>query len=438
LEFNELYASLGMALGVGLLVGLQREQSTADDPPEQKRFVLGGIRTYAIFALSGALSALLARQFGPWVIVVTFAGLMTPLAIAYADDVRAGRERGITSETAFISVFLLGALALSPGVIPELKHRLLIVASVGVALTSLLALKGPLHEIVAKISSDDIYATIKFAVVAIIVLPILPDVGYGPHEKLKVFNPYKIGWMVVLIAGISFTGYLAIRILGPGKGLGITGLLGGLASSTAVTLAFSGRSKQEPAIAHACALGVVLANSIMPLRVIASVAIVNPALTRSVAVPMGAISLAGFIAALVIYVRGEKTAAESGGVKLTNPFKLASAVKFGLLFAAILFVCKLATLPQSNAGIYVAGLLAGTTDVDAITLSVANLVKEGTLVAQAAATTILLAVASNSIVKMGMAISLGGPGFRNKVGVTFGAMLACGAAGVAVMWIFGI
>lgn len=438
MDLRELYGSLGLALGVGLMVGLQREQSASEEQQSQTgtaRLYVGGIRTYPLFAIVGAISALLSRQFGFWTVAIAFAAIATPIAIAYADDVKAGRDRGLTSEAAVIIVFLLGALCVTPGVVEPARNRWLVVASIGVAVTGLLSLKRPLHEIVQKISREDVYATVKFAVVAVIALPLLPDVAYGPTQDLKVFNPYKIGWMVMLIAGISFAGYVAIRILGAGRGLGLMGALGGLVSSTAVTLSFSGRSKAEPSVARACALGVVLANTIMPLRVIATVGVINPALVRYVAVPMGSIAAAGLVASAILYFRREREARVAETPQFTNPFELSSAVKFGLLFAVILFVAKLAQ-KFGNKGLYLAAGVSGTTDVDAMTLSVANLAKEPDGPSfDVAATVILIAAAANSIVKAGMALSMGGKGFRVPVGITFLAMLLCGAGGVVVLWL---
>ncbi len=439
MELNELYGSLGLALGVGLMIGLQREQSAAEEQKEHQpstRLFVGGVRTYPLFALAGALAVLLGRQFGIWTLALSFVALAAPLAIAYADDVKAGRDRGLTSEVAFIIVFLLGAICMSQGVIEPAKNRWLVVASLAVAVTGLLSLKRPLHEIVKKISSEDIYATVKFAVVAVIVLPLLPDVAYGPTAELKVFNPYKIGWMVMLIAGISFAGYVAIRILGAGRGLGLMGALGGLVSSTATTLSFAGRSKSDPSVARACALGVVLANTVMPLRVIATVAVINKDLVRYVAIPMGAVAGAGLIASAVLYFRREQGARVEEAPKFHNPFELSSAFKFGLLFAVILFVAKVMHLWLKQAGLFLAAAVSGTTDVDAMTLTMANLTKEQTGPSfDVAATVILIAAASNSIVKASMALSMGGPGFRKPVGITFAMMLVAGGIGAAVLWL---
>lgn len=298
MTLSEIYGSLGLALGVGLLIGLQREQSGAGDPEEQDEpSKLGGIRTFPLYSLGGAMAGLLGGVLGPWVVLAGMAGFFVPILLAYADDLRAGRDRGLTTEAAFLVTYLIGALSATPGVLVDPEDRALVVASLGVAVTALLALKRPLHDLAERVSSDDLFATIKFAVVALILLPVLPNETFGP---LAVLNPRKIGWMIVLIAGVSFTGYLAIRLLGPGKGLGITGLLGGLVSSTAVTLAFSGRSRAEPGLARACALGVILANTIMPIRVIVNVSIVNPKMVGSVAVAMGAVAVAGLASVLLL------------------------------------------------------------------------------------------------------------------------------------------
>lgn len=410
------------------MVGLQREQSSPDGGPSP----LGGIRTYPLVALTGAVAMLLAGTVGPWIVLAGFAAVMVLIGLAYADDLRRGLDRGITSEIAMLLIYLIGALCLAREMLQPWKTRMLVSAGTGVAVMGLLSLKHPLHDLARRVSKEDIYATLRFALVGVILLPLLPNRAYGP---MQVLNPFHIGTMIVLIAGISFLGYVAIRVLGPGRGLGVTGLLGGLVSSTAVTLSFSGRAKNEPAVAGACATGVVLACSIMPIRVIAEVAVVNPGLVRTVAIPMGAVAAAGLLSAGALFLASRKQKAAAEQVKVANPFQLSSAVKFGLLFAAVLFVSKAATLHFGAAGIYLAGLLAGTTDVDAITLSMAKLSREG-LDPNRAATTILIAAASNTVVKGSLAVSLGGWAFGRRVIGAFAGMLAAGGAGLAALWAF--
>lgn len=431
----DLYGSLGVALAVGLLLGVQREQSVSTASPEKRHLPFGGIRTFPLVALAAALSTIIGQKLGLWLIGLAFGILAVPILMAYADDLKAGRDRGITSESAFVLTFLLGVLAASDSV-AETRERWLLVAGIGVLATGLLALKQSLHHLVGRVSSDDVLAMVKLAVVAVVVLPLLPDRPMGP---LAVLNPRNIGLMVALIAGVGFLGYVAIRALGPGKGLGVTGLLGGLVSSTAVTLALAGRSKQDRAVASLCALGVVLACTVMPLRILATISIVNFELVKALAVPLGAVALAGLLASLILYLRnrasdGQPTA-EDEAARLRNPFKLTSAVKFGLLFAAILWVCKAMTLWAPRGGIYLAALLAGTTDVDAISLSMAGLVRSSTLSRQAGASAILIAAGSNTLVKAGLAVSLGGPGFRRPVLLAFAGMLVAGAIGVGVLWL---
>ncbi len=430
------YVSLAVALGVGLLIGMEREQAS---PEGEDLTFLGGARTHALFALAGALSALLARSAGVWVVVIAFVALMSLTVSSYIADVRAGRDRGMTSEAAFAITFLLGALALSQGVLEPLDRRMIVVAALGVAVTALLSAKPLFQRLIEKTSKEDVYATLKFLIVAVIVLPLLPNQTYGP---LDVLNPFEIGLMVVLIAGIGFVGYVAVRIMGSGRGLALTGFIGGLVSSTSVTLSFSGRAKEQRTLAGACALAVVAASSIMFPRVLIEVAVVNPGLLPKVAIPLGAMTGAGAIYAFAMYraTRSTGGSGKKGGeeaeekVEFDNPFELGSAIKFGLVYALVLLVAVAATRYLGAGGTYVAGLLAGTTDVDAITLSMANQAKAG-LDPSVAATTIMLGAASNTIVKAGLAIGLGGWAFGKRVALAFAVVLAAGGGGLAAMWL---
>jgi uncharacterized membrane protein (DUF4010 family) len=423
----ERFASLAVALGVGFLIGLQREQSAAAQQ-EAERSLLGGVRTYPLVALVGALCVLLAGRLGVWIVGAGFLSLLIPLGLAYADDLRRERDRGITSEVALVLTFLLGCLTSADGVAGTLQERLLLCASMAVAVTALLSYKDPLHRLAARISRDDLYSAVKFGILALVVLPLLPDKGYGPYQAL---NPAKIGLVVVLIAGMSFCGYVAVRLLGPGKGLGVTGLLGGLVSSTAVTLSFSGRAKREPQAAKACALGIILASTVMGIRVLVLVAIVNRSLLRSTLLPVGALTLAGVVAAAILYLSSRKDGLGAENVRFSNPFEISSALKFGLMFAVVLVLSRAATQAWGAQGSYLAALLAGTTDVDAITVSISKMTP-GELPFQKATLAIFIACATNSLVKAGIAVVAGGWSFGWRVLTAFTAMIAAGVAGAAV------
>jgi uncharacterized membrane protein (DUF4010 family) len=331
---------------------------------------------------------------------------------------------------------LLGALTMTEGVIEPSGRKLIVVSALAVAVTALLSAKPILHRLAAKTSKADVYDTLKFLIVAVIVLPLLPNRTFGP---LDVLNPFSVGLMIVLIAGLGFTGYVAIRVLGPSRGLGLTGVVGGIVSSTAVTLSVSRRARSEPQIVGACALAVVLASTIMFPRVLVEVAVVNRRLLPAVVVPLGAMLAAGLVVSLVLYRRARsispgKEGPRGGEIRFSNPFELSTAVKFGLIFAVVLLVAKAATVYLGSAGVYLAGFLAGATDVDAIALTMANLAKQG-LSEQVAATTIVLGAASNTMVKCGLAIGLGGWALGRRVLVAFAVVLATGLVGIAHLWL---
>lgn len=428
MDTYEPFLSLGLALVAGLLIGFEREQSQAAATDASS--FLGGVRTHPLFALVGAVSMLLSRQLGLAVVLLSLGAMVAFLAIAYVDDVRSDRSRGLTSEAAFLLSFLLGALAASNQIVAPIERKVFLVASTAVVATILLSLKPRLHSFIRRASAEDVWATMKFLLVAVVVLPLLPNQTFGP---LDVLNPFQIGLMVALIAGISFTGYIAIRLLGPRRGLGVTGVVGGLASSTAVTLTFSNRAREVPALRTSCALAIVLASAIMFARVLVEVAVVNPGLLPLVSPPMAAMAVAGLVASWLLWRRSGQTE-RSPDIELTNPFELSSAIKLALLFALVLLGAKAGTVYLGSKGTYLAGVLGGLTDVDAVTLSVASLAKT-TLAAKVAATTIYLGTVSNTLTKAGIAIVVGGWEFGRQILLTFAAILGAGLAGVGLLWI---
>lgn len=296
----------------------------------------------------------------------------------------------------------------------------------------LLSAKPRLHPLVRSVSTEDVSGTLEFLIVAVVVLPLLPDRAYGPFDVL---NPFQIGVLMVLISGLSFAGYVATRLLGARRGLGITGLVGGLVSSTAVTISMGGRARERPEIADSAALAVMLASTVMFVRVLVIVSLVSPALRRDVALPMGAGAAAGVLASVWLWLRsGRGISGREEPVTVANPFELGAALKFALLFALILVGSKGATVLFGTAGTYAAGVLAGTTDVDAISLSMAKLAADGGISSQVAATTIFLGTASNTLVKGVMGAVVGGWPFGRRVLGAQLAVLAAGAAGAALAW----
>ncbi len=435
------YASLAIAFSSGLMIGLQREQAALAESVAQSETGprIGGIRTFPLVALAGGVSGLLAAAHGGWVIVAALLCIFAPLALARVElqsHAPHRDRRGFTSETALLLAFLIGVLATSRGVLEDDENRWLLCGTIAIVVTATLSLKGRLHQIAASVKNEDILAWVKFAVVAIVIVPLLPNVAYGPTAELRVLNPYKLGWMVVLIAGISLVGYVAMRLLGPNRGFGITGLVGGLVSSTAVTLALSNRSKEYPALSRACALGVVLANTIMPLRVVVIAAVVQPHLHRIIGPALFGLAIAGAITAAWLHFAKSHESGPDAGVQFNNPFELGPALKFAALFGVILLITRAVEVHFGEGALYLAGAIAGITDLDAITLSMANLSNGGSGEAgvglEIAGRVILLAAAANTLFKSGIAVTSGGSEYRRMVGWAFGLMSAAGVLGFAV------
>ncbi|HET6438406.1 MAG TPA: DUF4010 domain-containing protein [Anaeromyxobacter sp.] len=426
----EPFASLALALAAGLLIGLERERSALVDPHAVA--FLGGVRTHPLFALVGGVAALLSQQSGVAVLALAFLALILLLAGGFAGDVIRGHDRGITSHAAFLLSFLLGALATSSGALQPFRDRALVVAATAVAATYLLSAKSTLHPLVQRVREGDVSSTLKFLVVALVVLPVLPDRIVGPYQVL---NPFKLGLFLLLVSAISFAGYAAIRLLGPERGLGITGLVGGMVSSTAVTLAMSGRARERPALCDAAALAVMLASTVMFGRILVVVAVVNPALVGPLAYPMATGALGGLAACLVLWRRAKRTARPDAAVAFENPFELSRAVAFAGVFGLVLLGTKIASVHLGTGGTFLAGVLGGAADVDTVALSMGDLARTGALDTRVAATAVFLGAASNTLAKGLLAFGAGGAAFGKRVLTAQLAVLAAGAVGAAVAWV---
>jgi len=417
-ETYETHLGLATAVAVGLLVGLEREQSRSERPGSS----FAGIRTYPIFALIGGLATIL-EPVSMWLPLVALAGVITLVSVSYAANVRIHKDHGVTSEVSVVVTYLLGALATSRGAVEPMSTRLLLVASLGVTLTFLLSSKEWFHSVAAKVSRADVYATVKFLIVAVVVLPLLPNRQVGPLDAI---NPFTLGLMVVMISGLSFVGYVAVHWLGPRHGLLFGAALGGLVSSTAVTLSFAGRTKTQPELAPVAAGAIAIASTIMITRVAVLVAIVDLDLLRALAIPLAAMA-AGALAGLGLTYHRDGGDIEASALK--NPFELGSAVKFSIVFGVILLATKAAVVYIGETGLYLASALGGITDVDAVTLSTAKLAREG-IALTVAAIAITIAVGVNTLVKIALAAT-GGAALLRRVAVTGGLIVVAGGIAIA-------
>ena len=399
------------ALGLGVLLGLERERT---QKPEGG---FAGVRTFGLISLAGAMAAYVDVTLARPALGLVLFGAVAALVVASAVVTARQGDVGITTEVSALLAFLLGFLCVD-GNVP-------LAAGLAVASGGVLALKQWLHGLARRIESADVEATLKFAIVTVIILPLVPNQNFGP-APLDVINPYKIWWMVVLISGLNFASYILVKVVGAEHGIGLTGLLGGLVSSTAVSLGFAQRSRTQPEQAPALALGILLAWTVMFFRVVLLVAVVAPALARDLALGIGA--LGALSLAIVLVLRRRQRSAERASVSAgANPFELGEAIRFGLLFGVITFVAKAAQVYLGDAGLYLAGALAGLTDVDAIALSMAQLAQGEPASQAAAARTILIAVLANTLVKGGMASFMGAPALRTVMLPITAALLAAGA-----------
>lgn len=406
------------AMLIGALIGIERERhKQRHEHPE-----IAGLRTFVLFALLGGLCGWLAVELeSPWILA---AGLLAATTAVFAGYVLAVRMNpsglGQTTEIAAIATFLLGAVA-------TLGQRELAVG-LGVAVAAILAYKDPLHGFVEKLGSDDVYAVLRLLVATFIILPLLPDEPLDPYQAL---NPQSLWLLVLLISGLSLVGYVLTRVLGAHRGIPLTGLTGGLVSSTAVTLTFARQSRdpQYVSASRAVACGILLAWTVSFVRVLVEVLVVNRALLLPLLPAIAAMTVvsAAFAGHLL---RGAGAAGEAGAIRLRNPFSLASAMKFAALFAAVLLVVKIVQAHAPESGLYFVAALAGTTDVDAITLSMAEYARSGN--PQVAAHSITIAVLSNTIVKAAMVATLGSGALRKSILLATGAILATGIAAVVL------
>lgn len=400
MENIDLFLRFGAAIAIGFLIGLQREYAYGG----QGREIIAGERTFALFGLSGALAGLVADQLGSdlaFLGITLILGLV--ITVAYFMEARKGRI-GITSEVA--SVISIGI-----GVLCYWGYLILAIA-LGITTMVILSLKIETDRLARSLTREDVTAALQMAVISAIILPILPNETFLP-PPFDVLNPFKIWLMVVFISGISFLGYFAIKIVGPEQGIGITGLLGGMVSSTAVTLSFSERSNREPDLSRPFVLAITIAWTVMFARVLIEVGVVNAPLLSDVWLP---ITLAGLIGLLYCaYLFFRQRTAEKGDVEFSNPFDLMSAIKFGLLYGLVLLISRAAQMYLGDTGLYLSSIISGVADVDAITLTMAELSKTRVLSMDTAALAIVLATMSNTLVKGGIAILAGSQTLRRSL-----------------------
>lgn len=381
------------SLALGLLIGMERERSPA---------AKAGLRTFSLVALSGTLGAMLSeRTDAPWMLgagLLVMGGMM----VATYFKSEQGEDPGTTTVAAVVVCYALGAM-----VWHDMEQ---LAVTLAILTTALLYFKAELRGVTSNLNRRDLVSMLQFAVLSLVILPILPDSNFGPFNVL---NPYQLWWMVVLISGLSLAGYAALRIAGQRHGSVLTGMFGGLASSTATTLAFARHARDTPGLIGAASLVILLANSVVLFRLAVVVALLAPALIQPILWVFSGGAIAGL---LVIYLHWRKLthSSEAPILEIKNPTEIPTALSFGAFYALVLLASAWVGEQLGSQGVYIVALVSGFTDVDAITLSSLRLFGLGNLEGAQAINAILIAVLANLAFKAGLCAVVGGAGLARQ------------------------
>ncbi|MGE5444875.1 MAG: MgtC/SapB family protein [Ignavibacteriales bacterium] len=408
-----------IALALGALIGAERGIARVRQRVEEKTS-FAGIRTFILISLLGALSLHFVNYFGRVFFVASFFGFILLVTTAYIITSKREMDVGTTTEVTAILTFLYGALCIT-------EYRLVAVV-LAIFTTVILYTKKPAHSFLGRITDEEFYATLKFAIIAFVILPFLPkNVYFG------FFNPYEIWLIVVIVSGVEFVGYVVMKLLAPRKGIAIIGLLSGIVSSTALVLNASRESKEEGTITNSLAFSSALASSMAFLKIVILVYIVNRAIVDGVMLPMAIMFILGMIGAFFLW-RRIKVEKEVEMINLKSPFTLSPALKFGVFFAFIIFLTTLGNKYLGVSGVYATSALGGIASLNAPTVSLAELAR-GEITARIATFGIVIAACINTISKAGIALLLGSKEFSKLVALS-SAFPIIGAIAYSIVFMF--
>lgn len=402
------FLALGVALCVGLIIGLEREFDA-----QQKDDHLAGIRTFPLVSILGCLLASLGGIAGYGLLWAAFPAFILFVALTWYSRSKQGHT-GLTSEIALIIAFTAGVMAGA--------HMIRAALGVAVITAALLSLKGTLRSYLALITRPELFAAIKFALIALVILPFLPDRGMGPNALL---NPQDIGAVVVIVSAMSFVGYFLVKFIGEGKGILLTALFGGMFSSTSVTWVYAARSREQGAtLARPYAAGISIASAVMFVRVAIVTLIFNAAVFSYVVLPcllMAAVELGS----AWFTMRKGVPKGTGKALELRDPLNILNALFFGLLYVGISLAVYYANEWLGDGGLVLSGIISGFADVDAITIAMSKFAMDPTKL-RIAMLVIIAAVLSNTLVKLGITVIRGSAEVRKLAGLSTGVTMLAG------------
>lgn len=409
-------AALGAAVAIGFLIGFEREwQSRADG----RTSGFAGARTFTLVGFVGGLCGLISVD-ALSIAALALIGVLT--VAAYLVETRQPQGgRGGTTEIALLATFLLGFAATS--------GMLLAAAVGGVAVVVILSLKDEITRLAGAIEAREIHAALQLLVVSVLILPLLPDRGFGPYGAI---NPRAMWMLVVFISGLSFIGYFLMKWMGASHGAALTGLVGGLASSTATTLSLSRLARDNKGDAATYAAGIVGANVVMLGRIGVLVALIAPAAFVALRPALAVGAMVGAAVMLAYWRRGARSGA-AAAVDIGNPFELRPALVFAVILGFISVIAAWASDRYGAAGLQGVALLSGFTDIEAIIITASRQAQQGDIDPALAASAALIAAASNGALKAGISAAVGGARLGIYVAAAFIAIFAAAAAAHAML-----
>jgi uncharacterized membrane protein (DUF4010 family) len=411
--FSPFFKSLVTSTAIGLIIGLEREFNSTEKEP------YAGIRTFPITAILGCVMALLGQTM-PWVLVAAVLGVFIFIAVSFYVTNEKG---GITTEMALLVTFGLGIMA----GMALYKEALATVA----VTTTLLSLKNKLKFYIKQITDEELFAFVKFIILALFIIPILPNMPLEPYNFLNLFD---IGIVVLVVLTLNFVSYMLMRFLSADTGIILTALLGGLYSSTAITWLFSSKSKENETLSESYAIGIILANTLVFLRVTFLTVLFNRNLVFTLLVPAVLMALVGGLYAYYLFrQKKENNNVPSEKIDLGSPLNILSALGFGLLYLGVGLMLFYSNQWLGSGGIYLTGVVGGLADVDAMTISIS---KFQNISVQVAVNVIIVATTVNTIVKLIIAILRGAKTLRRTVFFGMGSMICIGLAYLGLMLVF--